>query len=47
MPGKTDKKLIKIVLFDATAKSPKNATKTAPKFQNRGIKELLTQASIV
>ncbi|MCK5272107.1 MAG: hypothetical protein KAJ52_06000, partial [Sedimentisphaerales bacterium] len=33
--------------IDATAKSPKNVAKTAPTLQNRGVKELLTLASIV
>ena len=33
--------------LDATAKSPKNATKTKPTLQNQGGKILLTLASIL
>ena len=33
--------------IDATAKSPKNVAKTASTLQNRGVKELLTLASII
>jgi GNAT superfamily N-acetyltransferase len=33
--------------IDATAKSPKNVAKTTPTLQNRGVKKLLTLASIV
>ncbi|MCK4629484.1 MAG: GNAT family N-acetyltransferase, partial [Sedimentisphaerales bacterium] len=33
--------------IDTAAKSPKNIAKTAPALQNRGVKELLTLASIV
>jgi hypothetical protein len=35
----------KYLLFDATAKSPKNGAKTTPTFQNQVGKELLTLAS--
>jgi len=34
-----------LLIFDATAKSPKNVAKTTPMLQNQGGKELLTLAS--